>query len=140
MVLVPVHVASLSLAAVHFRLPPGACVWSPHSHGPCGCQHHTAVWSWVRMRTPMVKCITKWARERGREAPFWRPWATWLLGPHGHGENRRGHCASVGHKPARASLFPWVYIRLGVGQTRCFLKMSSQLSKLSSASVSPSSH
>ena len=43
--------------------------------------------------------------------------------------------ANASHKPANQRarqpyLFPWVYISLGVGRTRCFLKMTNQLPQI----------
>ena len=35
----------------------------------------------------------------------------------------------VGRERERASSFPWDYISLGLGQTRCFLKRTKELSK-----------
>ena len=50
-----------------------------------------------------------------------------------HGKNRTLHCESSDHKPVshkqeseRVSWSPWGSISLGVGWTRCFLKMSNQ--------------
>ena len=46
--LVPFRYLSLSPSTVHFRILPGACMWSPHGRGLCGCQGYMAVCSWAK--------------------------------------------------------------------------------------------
>ena len=43
----------------------------------------------------------------GIQAPSGGPRATWLLRPHGHGENKGMHCESAGHEQERTSLCSW---------------------------------
>ena len=52
------------------------------------------------------------------------PWATRLTGPRSHGE--RTHERREQIRVTRVSLFPWDYISLGLGWTRCLFKMTNQ--------------
>ena len=47
------------------RLPPGACMWSPHSHWPSGCHSHEDM---AKGRTSAwCECVTRFGKERERE-------------------------------------------------------------------------
>ena len=65
--------------------------------------------------------------------------STWLLAmhllrPHGYGERMHKHMGQVQvpeqereRERNQAPSFPWDYISLGVGQTRCLFKMTNRL-------------
>ena len=128
-----------SCSVLKYRLwePAGSCRGlSPHL-GPLACSQLLSFQapSWIlraeptrpwamRLLEPQGHMpMTRWARESERGS---------LLKAKGHlGAEAMGHGAkALCESSQRASLFPWDYLSLGMGWTRCFLKMTSQLPKL----------
>ena len=121
------------------ELVPGCCPfqapsWSPWATWLLGLHGRvlSAECAWTHQQILHQVKKREWERERG--AHSWRPWTMWLLRSRGTWREQVKNCTSCRSWDKTLSksrfLVHQVYIGLGVGRTRCFLKMTNQLPKL----------